>query len=107
MTQPNIPGDAKLSGEKTVHNACITRFAFETNGYQGGDGGHGGYLTLTIEDLAGTGMEAKVISDRVAGDQIVLSFMGDAEISNAKEGFRWLARQIASAVDALAEHGEA
>lgn len=50
--------EEKLTGSITVNSACITAFSFQTNGYQGGDAGHGGYLQIAIEDLAGTMMNA-------------------------------------------------
>lgn len=94
--------DQKLSDSITVNDACITTFAFETNGFQGGDAGHGGYLDIIIDGNGGTMMNVALDgapmtpsgSERV----IKLRFIGDAEMRNAAAGLEFLATRIRQAL---------
>ena len=63
-----------------------------TNGYQGGDGGHGCRVYLRVKDLAGTGfcneVDGRYLDDRQ--DEYVLALAGDTELSTIKEALRWM-----------------
>ena len=58
-----------------------------TNGYQGGDSGHGGRTILKIEDLASTDLRVKVkersrgtASELIEADSVEIVLGGDAEL---------------------------
>jgi len=91
--------EEKLTGSITVNSACITAFSFQTNGYQGGDAGHGGYLQIAIEDLAGTMMNAVFDNEPMPQsapgiNKITIRFLGDCEMQNVAEGLEFLAARI-------------
>ncbi len=48
-----------------------------TNGYQGGDSGHGSRTYISLTDLSGTDMRINIINDR----SIELTFGGDSELT--------------------------
>jgi hypothetical protein len=74
---------------------CVTGFDFETNGFQGGDAGHGGYLAVTIKDLDGCTMfEVNESTDESANHGVTITFRGDAEIHNAIDGLFDLAKAL-------------
>jgi hypothetical protein len=94
----------KLSGTITLTTACETVFSFETNGYQGGDGGHGGYLEIMIDGGPSTMMSIAVDGEplRQGGDgdhKIILRFLGDSEIENVARGLEFPAARIRQALD--------
>lgn len=84
----------KYSAEIILTGACITKFVVETNGYQGGDAGHGSYLNLFIADEGGTCMEVTTIPERLGQDTIKLSFKGDFELEHAMQGFEFVAKAL-------------
>lgn len=73
-------------------------FRVVTNGYQGGDSGHGGFLTFSI--AMGDGMvtdvhfNGKSISERGLGTKINLVFRGDWEIRTVLDGLIELGEQL-------------
>lgn len=62
-----------------ITSANIIQATIESNGYHGGDAGHGGFVSLEIKDLASTCMDVEV--DRSVGDleRVKLTFRGDCE----------------------------
>lgn len=95
----------KMAGSVTINSACITRFSYETNGYQGGDGGHGGYLEIMIDGTGSTMMNVALdgapMPAGATGDhnnKIAIRFLGDSEMENAAAGLEFLAAQIRRAL---------
>ena len=84
----------KYSAETTLTGACITKFLVETNGYQGGDSGHGSYVNIFIKDDGGTCMEVTTIPEKLGQDTIKLSFRGDFELQHAMLGFEFVAKSL-------------
>ena len=76
-------------GETTLVGACVTRFAFATNGMQGGDWGHGSRLMLEIEDEGST-----ALFTREGNRKISILVGGDAELLVVAEGLEYLARAV-------------
>jgi len=96
--------EMKSSGSFTLTSACITTFSFNTNGFQGGDGGHGGYLDIVIDGGPSTMMSVALDDQQLPsggdGDHIVkIRFLGDCEMEVAARGLRLLASQIERALD--------
>jgi hypothetical protein len=90
-----------MKTSKTFSDACVTRFTCTTNGPQGGNASHGGYLEITITDLGGTAMRCFETEDRTSyGKQkrLVLRFEGDGEIRVARKGIKFLSRKINKAL---------
>lgn len=67
--------------------------AVETNGYQGGDASHGGYLKIEFKDLAATNweciMKGYFEKERInLPKSVELIFRGDGEIQNFYESIK-------------------
>ena len=63
---------------KTFNSANILEVIAATNGFKGGDAGHGSRTLIRINDLAGTAIKAKVIPERVSGNGgVELMLAGD------------------------------
>ena len=99
MTGENCRAEKRL---RTVEGQKVTTwtrdvtdcncFAAEagTNGYQGGDWGHGSRTVLNLRDLGGTDCYCVVDGERVdCPDEIELVLGGDSELATIKEALRW------------------
>jgi hypothetical protein len=68
---------------------------FCTNGPQGGDAGHGGFLRVTFHNSASTCIEVAVDhAEPKAADTIAITFRGDSEIAVAIEAIEFLAAKL-------------
>lgn len=97
-----------LKGSITVNGDCVTAFGFETNGYQGGDAGHGGYLEISIDGTSSTMMSAvfdgTAMPQMGSGDhKLSLRFYGDSEMENVAKGLEFLAIRIRQALSPATE----
>lgn len=66
-----------------------------TNGYQGGDTGHGSRTYIRIQDEGGTDIDARAITDKfgcTSGIEIALG--GDAELSTIIETLEFAAKVL-------------
>ena len=72
--------------EKEIVNANIIRVAVGTNGFKGGDTGHGSRTVFEIEDLASTDMQVDVEKD---GALVRLRFGGDTELETFIEALEF------------------
>lgn len=96
-----IAGTKRVNGidvdtwEREIIDANILSVEVGTNGYQGGDSGHGCRTYIRIQDEGGTDIDAKVIKDRF-GDTagIELSLGGDAELSTIIEAFQFITKVL-------------
>lgn len=76
-------------------NASIFEVTVETNGYQGGDAGHGGYLEIDFKDLSATAWECTVNKYREKEKiefprSVKFIFRGDSEIENFYESIKYI-----------------
>ena len=92
--------ETTYSEQGEITDACILSYAVETNGYHGGDGGHGGYLMLTFTNDGGASMAAAVntspsdpeeITDIDSDGSVVIKMSGDAEIRTMSFALRKIA----------------
>jgi hypothetical protein len=83
----------QLVGKHKYSNACLGSIAIESNGYQGGDGGHGGYLGITF-DTENQSTSLSINSDGEINEpkKVTLTFRGDAEIKSAPECLEFAVR---------------
>ena len=99
MTGDNCRAEKRL---RTVEGQKVTTwirdvtdcncFAAEagTNGYQGGDWGHGSRTVLNLRDLGGTDFYCVVHGERYEQpDEIEIVLGGDSELATVKEVLRW------------------
>ena len=81
--------------EREIIDANILSVEAGTNGYQGGDTGHGCRTYIRISDKCGTDISAKVVKNRfgdTSGIEIVLG--GDAELSTVIEAFKFITKVL-------------
>ncbi len=71
---------------KQFVSANILEATVATNGYCGGDSGHGSRTYLCLEDLSGTDMDVKSVGRKV---EIMLG--GDCELETFIQSLRWAA----------------
>ena len=65
-----------------------------TNGYQGGDSGHGGRTYICIQDLGCTDMDASVSKFSDCSPKVEIIFGGDSELDSIIDGLRWAADKL-------------
>lgn len=77
-----------------ITSANIIQATIESNGYHGGDAGHGGFVSLEIKDLASTCMDVEV--DRHMGDleRVKLTFRGDCEKETLLTALRFFVKAL-------------
>ncbi len=81
--------------QREVIDANILSVEAGTNGYQGGDTGHGGRTYIRITDMGSTDIKAKVLTDRydkTTGIEIALG--GDAELSTMIEALKFITKVL-------------
>lgn len=81
--------------ERKIIDANILSVEAGTNGYQGGDTGHGGRTYIRISDEGSTDINARVIKDRcdnTSGIEIALG--GDAELSTMIEALKFITKVL-------------
>lgn len=86
----------------------IFEVTVETNGYQGGDAGHGGFLKVDLRDLGATNWECNV--DGYFGKErinlpksVELIFRGDSEIQNFYESIKHIKEYLDKKLERLEE----
>ena len=72
--------------EKEISDANILRVAAETNGFQGGDSGHGCRTVIELEDLGGTDIKFVIEND---GKMLRIELGGDAELRTVIEALEF------------------
>ncbi len=81
--------------EREIIDANILSVEAGTNGYQGGDTGHGGRTYIRISDEGGTDISAKVLKDRYGGTTgIEIALGGDAELSTMIEALKFITKVL-------------
>lgn len=78
----------------------------ETNGYQGGDARHGGYLKIEFKDLGATNWECNVDGyfekERInLPKSVELIFRGDSEIENFYESIKHIKEYLDKKLERL------
>ena len=65
-----------------------------TNGYQGGDSGHGGRTYICFEDLCSTDIEAAVTYGQDTNAKVEILLGGDSELDSMIDALRWAADNL-------------
>ena len=65
-----------------------------TNGYQGGDSGHGGRTYIRLEDLSSTDIDARVSVGPDTNSKVEVMLGGDSELDSVIEALRWAADKL-------------
>lgn len=87
-----VDGKSITTWERDVVSCNILEVEAGTNGYQGGDTGHGCRAYLRIKDQGCTDMRCTVkrnsYDDRA--NEIEITLGGDTELETMKEALRWM-----------------
>lgn len=83
------------------YEANCLKVSADTTGFRGGDGGHGGQTTITIEDLGGTSFDAKLTKDGIA-----LTMYGDSELRTLYKGINFIKHALEYYEPALREENK-
>ena len=65
-----------------------------TNGYQGGDSGHGCRTYICFEDLSSTDIDAEVSSGQDTNAKLEIMLGGDSELDSMIDALRWAADKL-------------
>ena len=65
-----------------------------TNGYQGGDSGHGGRTYISIEDTGCTDLNARATINCHDQTKVEIMLGGDSELDSIIEALRWAADKL-------------
>ena len=65
-----------------------------TNGYQGGDSGHGGRTYICFEDLCSTDIDAVVSYSQVTNAKVEIMLGGDSELNSMIDALRCAADKL-------------
>lgn len=85
----------EISAQHLWEGVCLGSLELRTNGPQGGDAGHGGFLELTFTNSGSTRLDVSVNGTEFeAVDFVKLKFCGDAEMEIALECFEFLAAKL-------------
>ena len=86
----NIDRSKVTTWSREIINCNILEVEAGTNGYQGGDSGHGSRTYLRIKDLASTDIRCNVEEDQFGCNAVEIILGGDAELETMKEALRWM-----------------
>ena len=80
--------------KREVVSANILEVEAGTNGYQGGNGGHGSRTYIRIKDLACTEMDAHVIRDKFGCEGIEVTLGGDCELETIITALKFITKVL-------------
>lgn len=90
-----IKGVEVETWEREIIDANILSVEAGTNGYQGGDTGHGCRTYIRISDEGSTDIHAKVIENRYGDTMgIEISLGGDAELATIIEALKLITKVL-------------
>ena len=87
-----VDGKLITTWERDVVSCNILEVEAGTNGYQGGDSGHGSRTYLRIKDQGCTDIRCSVKQNPYDGrmDELEITLGGDTELETMKEALRWM-----------------
>ena len=100
-----VGGQLVTTWTREIVDCNILEVEVGTNGYQGGDTGHGGRTYVRIKDKASTDLSCSIVEDRLRRggvEEVEITLGGDSELATFKEALRW----ILSILEVQSEKGE-
>ncbi len=86
-----VDGHKIVTWERDVTSANILTVEAGTNGYQGGDSGHGGRTFVRIEDAACTDIRCSVEQDYYGHmNSLEITLGGDTELETFIDALKWI-----------------
>lgn len=89
----NVDGTTITTFSREIFNANVLEVEAGTNGYQGGDSGHGSRTYFRIENAGGTDIEARLIGP-YGTDGIEISLGGDSELETIITALKFLTKVL-------------
>ena len=96
-----VNGKKVITMQRDFIDCCILEVEVGTNGFQGGDGGHGCRTYIRFTDNGSTCMDAKVKNNCLGTTEIELQLYGDAELQTIARAFKWAAKVLETQSDLL------
>jgi hypothetical protein len=87
----NVGGKIIPTWQREIVNCNILEVEVGTNGYHGGDSGHGCRTYLRISDLASTDIEVTPLFDRCGSGGVEITLGGDTELETFIEALEFAA----------------
>ena len=89
----NIDGATITTYSREIYSANVLVVEAGTNGYQGGDSGHGSRTYFRIENAGGTDIEAHLIGP-YGTDGIEVSLGGDCELETIITALKFITKVL-------------
>lgn len=89
----NIDGTIITTFSRDIFNAKVLEVEAGTNGYKGGDSGHGSRTYFRIENAGGTDIEAHLIGP-YGTDGIEVSLGGDCELETIITALKFIIKVL-------------
>lgn len=89
----NIDGTIITTFSRDIYNANVLEVEAGTNGYQGGDSGHGSRTYFRIENTGGTDIEAHLIGP-YGTDGIEVTLGGDCELETIITALKFIIKVL-------------
>jgi hypothetical protein len=89
----NIDGTIITTYSRDIYNANVLEVEAGTNGYKGGDSGHGSRTYFRIENAGGTDIEARLIGP-YGTDGIEVSLGGDCELETIIMALKFITKML-------------
>ena len=80
--------------KREILSANILEVEAGTNGYQGGDSGHGSRTYFRIKDLASTDMDVHVTRDQFGCDGFEVTLGGDCELETIITALKFITQVL-------------
>ena len=88
--QREVNGKSVDTFKREICNANVLEVEAGTNGYQGGDTGHGSRTYIRIQDIGGTDIEVHPTHNSFGEeDGVVIALGGDSELSTIIEALKF------------------
>jgi hypothetical protein len=98
-----IKGKEIETWKREIFDANILSVEAGTNGYQGGDTGHGSRTYIRIEDMAGTDITVHLLRNYFkdnSGLELILG--GDSELSTILEALKFITKVLTDQIEEAA-----
>lgn len=89
----NVDDTTITTFSREIFNANVLEVEAGTNGYQGGDSGHGSRTYFRIENAGGTDIEARLIGP-YGTDGIEISLGGDSELETIITALKFITKVL-------------
>lgn len=90
-----VNGEEIETWKREIYDANVLEVEAGTNGYKGGDTGHGSRTFFSIKDCTGTDITAKVLRDRYGhGYGFSVELGGDCELTTIIKALKFIVKVL-------------